>query len=169
MRCAVAPQLVGDQPPGLASLTLQQLTEEAFSCTPIAARLEQDVDHVAVLIDRTPEILPLPPDGHEEFVQVPGVAQVTLSPLEGTGVRGAELSTPLSDGLVGDDDAPLCQEIFDISEAQTEAEVEPDGLADDLRRKSVSVVAGRISCSSAQSASHRHNLTMPYRRVGPIR
>jgi hypothetical protein len=58
----------------------------------ITARLKQDVDHVAVLIDRTPEILPLPLDGHEGFVQVPGVAHATLSPLEGTGVRGAELS-----------------------------------------------------------------------------
>ncbi len=75
MRCTVASQLVGDQPPGLASLTFQQLAEEAFSRTPIAARLEQDVDHVAVLIDRTPEILPLPLDCHEEFVQVPGVAR----------------------------------------------------------------------------------------------
>ena len=123
MRCSVAPQLVGDDPPGHAALTFQQLTEETFSRTPIAARLEQDVDHVAVLVNGTPGILPLPLDGHEEFVEVPRIAQATLSPLEGTGVRGAELQTPQSDGLVGDDDPPLCQEIFDISKAQAEAVV----------------------------------------------
>jgi hypothetical protein len=37
---------------------------------------------------------------------------------------------------------PPCQEIFDISEAQAEAVVEPNGMADDLRRKSISVVVG---------------------------
>ena len=109
MRCCIAPQLVGDQPPGLASLTFQQLTEEVFGRTPIAARLEQDVDHVAVLVDSTPEIVLLTPDAHEEFIQVPRIAQVTLSPLEPTRILRTELPTPLSDGFVGNQDPPLCQ------------------------------------------------------------
>ena len=142
MRCCIAPQLVGDQPPGLASLTFQQLTEEAYSRMPIATRLDKDVDHVAVLVDGAPEIAPLTLDGHEEFVQVPRVPQATLSPLEPTGILGTELLTPLPDGLVGNDNPSLCQEILDISEAQTEAVVDPDGVADDLRRKSVSVILG---------------------------
>ncbi len=108
-------------------------------------RLEQDVDHVAVLIDRTPEILPPTLDGHEEFVQVPRIAQPTLATLERTGVLGTELQTPQSDGLVSDDDPPLCQEILDISKAQKEAVIEPDGVADDLRRESVSAVAGCVA------------------------
>ncbi len=144
LRCSVAPQFVGDQPSGLASLTFQQLSEEAFSRTPIAARLDEDVDRVAVLIDRTPEIVSLALDGHEEFVQVSRVAQTTLVTFERTGVLETELQTPQSDGLVCDHDPPLCQEIFDISEAQTEAVVEPNGMADDLRRESVSAVAGCV-------------------------
>ena len=36
--------------------------------------LEQDVDDVTVLVDGPPEILTLTADGHEEFVQMPGVA-----------------------------------------------------------------------------------------------
>ena len=137
----MASQLVGDQSPGFASLAFQQLTEEAFGDTPIAVRLEQDVDHIAVLVDGAPEVAPLTPDGHEEFVQVPRAAQTTLSPLEPTGIRGTELLAPLSDGLVGNNNSPLCQEILDISEAQTEAVVEPDGVADDLRRESLPVTA----------------------------
>ncbi len=39
---------------------------------------------------------------------------------------------------------PPCQEIFDISEAQAEAVVEPNGMADDLRRESVSAVVGCV-------------------------
>ncbi len=133
MRCCIAPQLVGDHPPGTAALTLQQSTEEAFSCTPIAARLEQDVDHVAVLVDRTPEIALLATDVHEEFIQVPRIAQSTLSLFESTRILGTELPTPLSNGLVGGQNPPFCKKIFDITEAQAEAVVEPDGVADDLR------------------------------------
>ncbi len=84
MRCYIASQLVRDYPPRHPALTLQQHTEETFSRTPITTRLDEDVDHVAVLVDRTPEIVSLTPEGHEEFVQVPGVAQATLSPLEVT-------------------------------------------------------------------------------------
>jgi hypothetical protein len=144
LRRGITPQLVRDQPPRRASLTLQQLTKEAFSRTPIATRLDEDVDHVAVLVDSTPEIVLLAPNVDEQFIQVPRIAQATLSPLESTRILGAKLPAPLSDGLVGNQDPPLCQEIFDITEAQAEAVVEPDGVADDLWGKSESVVAGRI-------------------------
>ncbi len=135
MRCCIAHQLVCDQPPRLAALTFQQLTEETFSRTPIATQLDEDVDHITVLVDGAPEIVLLTPNVHEEFIQVPRIAQPTSATLERTSVLGAELQTPQSDGLVSDDDPPRCQEIFDISEAQAEAVVEPNGMADDLRRE----------------------------------
>ena len=74
MSGAIAPQLVGDQSPWLPPLTLQELAEEALSCTPITTRLDEDVNGVSVLVDGAPEVLALPPDGHEELVQVPGIA-----------------------------------------------------------------------------------------------
>ncbi len=153
MGCSVAPQLVGDQAPGLASLTFQELAEEALGRTSIATRLDEDVDHVAVLVHGTPELLPLPPDGHQELVQVPGVAQEPWSPPERPGILGTELPTPLPDALVGDGDPQFCEEIFDIPEAQTETMLEPDGVADDLGWESVSVVAGNL-------ASHRPTLSL---------
>lgn len=84
--------------------------------------------------------LPLTLNLHEELVQVPRVAQTTFSPLERTSVLRPELSTPLTDGLVGDDDSPLSEEIFDVSQAQTETMVEPDSLTDDLWWESESAV-----------------------------
>ncbi len=50
---------------------------------------------------------------------------------------------PLADGFVRDRDPPLGEEIFDISETQAEAVIEPDGVTDDFGRESVSVIAGR--------------------------
>ena len=84
----------------------------------------------------TVEIVGNPMHRHEELIQVPCIAQSTLSPLEPTRILGTELPTALSDGLVGDQNPPLCQEIFDITEAQAETVVKPDGVADDLPKSS---------------------------------
>ena len=107
----------------------------------MASRLDEDIEDISVLVHSAPEILPLALDRHEELVQVPCVAQATFSPLELSCVLRTKLPRPLSDGLVGDDDAALNQEVFDISEAQTEAVIEPDCVADDLAWKSVSAVS----------------------------
>ncbi len=50
--------------------------------------LNQDIDHISILINGTPEIVPLPLDHHEELVQVPGVSQLSLLPPEIPGVVG---------------------------------------------------------------------------------
>jgi hypothetical protein len=91
---------------------------------------------------RPAKILLAPLDVHEEFIQVPGVAQASLPAPEETSVRGTERPTPLPNRLVGHGDAPLGEEIFGISKAQTETMVEPNGVTDDLWRESISPIAG---------------------------
>ena len=152
MHCAVAPQLVSDQPPRFASLTLQEFAKEPLGCTAIATRLDEDFDDVPGLIDGPPEIVPLTPDSHKELVQVPDVAQATLSPGEVSSAHRTELPTPLPDCLAGNDDPAFGEEIFDIWEAQTEAVVQPDSVADDLGWVSVSTVAGHIGFHRASLA-----------------
>ena len=51
------------------------------------------------------------------------------------------MQAPLSDRLVGHGDAALGEEVLDLTEAQAETVVEPDRVADDLGRESVSEVA----------------------------
>ncbi len=55
----IAPQLVGHQPPGFASLTFQESTEEAVGGPLIATGLDQDVNDIPVLIDSSTAIMPL--------------------------------------------------------------------------------------------------------------
>ena len=50
----VASQLIGNQPPRHAALPLQELAKEAFGGFPITARLDEDIDHITILIHRTP-------------------------------------------------------------------------------------------------------------------
>ena len=47
----VAAQLVGDQPPRLTLLALQQLAEKTFGSQAVTTRLDEDIDDVAILID----------------------------------------------------------------------------------------------------------------------
>ena len=61
----VAAKLVRNQKPWLAALPFQQLTEKAFGRQPITPWLDEDVDHVAILIDGPPEILLAPLNVHE--------------------------------------------------------------------------------------------------------
>ena len=68
VRGTVAAKLVGDQPSRLAPLPLHQLAEEPLGSAGVAPSLDQNVDHVAILIYRTPEVVALPADRHEYFI-----------------------------------------------------------------------------------------------------
>ncbi len=70
----VAEQLVGDHSSGDTALSFQQLPEEPGGGPLIAPRRYKDVDHVAVLVHGTPQILLPPLDLDEYLVQMPGVA-----------------------------------------------------------------------------------------------
>ena len=59
-------------------LVLVRVFEESFRNALITVRLDQNVDHVAVLIDGTPQILLSPIDSNQDLIQVPVVAQPFL-------------------------------------------------------------------------------------------
>jgi hypothetical protein len=46
--------------------------------------------------------------------------------------------------LVGNCDPALSQQVFNLPKTQAETVVKTNGMADDIRRKSVSVIVGRI-------------------------
>src|SRR5579864_1907645 len=110
----------------------------------ITVGLNQDVDHVAVLIHRTPEILLLAVDANENFVQVPHIAEAALAPLQFSGIVRTELLTPEPNRFIRDDDSAFGEKVLDISEAQAESMVNPDGIADDFRRETMTVIARPI-------------------------
>ena len=142
---AVAAELVGHETHRFLSLTLQELSKESPRRTPVPTRLDEEIDQVTVLIHRAPQILPLAVDRDEHFVQEPRIAESTLSALQPPGVIGAELPAPLPNGFVRHDEASLGQEILDIPEAQAVSVIQPDGVADDVRRKAMPKVAGSSS------------------------
>ena len=140
--CTVTLQLVDNQAKRNPPLTSQEFAKGALLCTTVASRLDEDVDQVAVLIDSTPQIVPLTVDRDEHFVQEPGIAESTLPSSQSPSVVWPELYAPAADCLVGDHNSSLRQQqILGISQADTKSVVEPDCVTDDLGRESVSAVA----------------------------
>ena len=145
----VATQLVGHETSRFLSLTLQEFPKESPRRPPVPTRLDKEVDQVTVLIHCAPEILALPVDRHEDFVQKPRISESPLSTFQPPRVVGAELPAPLPHGFVRHDDAPLGKEILDIPEAQAVSVIQPDGVADDFRRKAMPQVAGSTGIHTA--------------------
>ena len=90
---SVAAQLVGHQTHGFLALTLQQFSKDSLRRAPVPTGLDEEVDQVPVLVDRTPEILALTVDRDEDFVQEPRIAESTLTSLQPPGVVGLLIRT----------------------------------------------------------------------------
>jgi hypothetical protein len=97
--------------------------------------LQQNINNITILIDGTPKILLLAVDSDEEFVQIPSITEASLFPFKTSGIVGSEFPAPLADGFIRNNDSAFGQKIFNITEAQTEAMIDPCGVADDFRRK----------------------------------
>src|ERR671912_2295859 len=65
-------------------------------------------------------------------------------PTQVAGERRSELEHPAPDGLIGDFEPTLGQELLDISVAQCEPEIEPDGVSDDVGWNLVACVGDRL-------------------------
>ena len=98
-----------------------------------------------------------------------------VSPIEaGAGAgcwrRSAELGAPLPDRLVAEDDPASQHHLLDLTEAEREAVVEPDTVADDLRREAKPLVGrhtdGHQTSSQQQPIDHSNpqitKLTVPH-------
>ena len=111
----VASQFVGNDPQWFGTLAAQESSKESFCSALITMWLDQDVDHIAVLIHGTPQILLLTVDSNKDLVQVPVVAEPALTSLQFPSIVRTELLTPPSNRLIGHDDSTLGEKILDIS------------------------------------------------------
>ena len=138
----IAAKLVGNELPGWSPLVFQHLAKEALSGSPVSVACDQDIGDIAVLVHGSPKTMAFAADGDEQLVHVPDVPEATLSPPQSAGMRWSILAAPGSNGFVGYGDVTLSEKVLDISEAQSEPMVQPDGMADDLWWKAVASIQG---------------------------
>ena len=80
-------------------------------------------------------------DPHKDFVNVEGVAITLVLAFQSAGIDSAELDTPKTDRFAADGDTSLGKEIFNVTMAQIESVIEPDGVGYDGWRKSIAFVS----------------------------
>ena len=80
------------------------------------------------------------------------------------GHHRTEFEHPAADRLFADNEATLRQEVLNIAVAQSEPEIKPDGMADDVRRKSVPSIANGLHGPPLPHAPAPSlvNVAMPY-------
>src|ERR1700739_2176368 len=117
---AVASQLVCHDHPRHILQTLQQLSEKAPGSFGITPGLNEDVEHDAILIHSTPEIVLHTLDPDEGLVEVPFIPRPWPAAAQAVGKGLAEFLAPAPHGLIGDDNAPLGQKQLDIPQAEAE-------------------------------------------------
>jgi hypothetical protein len=139
----VAAKFVGHDHPRHVLKTFQQSLEEPFRSGPIASSLNQDVEHNAILIDRAPKVVLHALDPDEHLIEVPLVSWPRPAAAQAIGEIRAEFLAPPSHRLVGDDNASFSQDQLHIAQAEAEYVVQPHGMADDLGRKSMTIVGVR--------------------------
>jgi hypothetical protein len=169
-------QFGGDDHTGDVLALPQQLAEKSLRGLPVTPRLDQDVQHIPILIHSTPGIIAPTPNGEKRFVQVLLITWSGLSAPELVRKRLPKLAAPLPNRFVRQRDTACKQDLFHIAIAQAEPEMQADGVADDLRREPMTLIGGwkRVVCSSGEYytrdgswASGRVNLTMPVEGLTP--
>jgi len=79
LSCLVASELVRDQHTRNVLAPLQQFAKELLRCSLVPPALDEDIEHVPVLIEAVPQVVSFPVDLQEDFIQKPFVAQPSLS------------------------------------------------------------------------------------------
>ena len=132
LRGTVALELIGHDDPRDVLAPFEELAEERLRGFLVPPALHQDIEDMTVLIDDPPQIVPLTTDREKDLIQMPLVTLLRAPAPELIGILLAEFATPFPDGFVRDDHAADEQEFFHIPVAEREAEIEPDGMVDNL-------------------------------------
>jgi len=116
------------------------LLEEANCCLSISATLKVYVNNFTVLIDCAPKNVLFALDFYEDLIDKEAVPVSLVPPSKSPGVFGPKLDTPQSGRFVADHDSALGHEIFDVTNTQIEAVIEPDSVLNDLGRKRMTLI-----------------------------
>jgi hypothetical protein len=142
---AVAAETIGDEAFRLVSQPVQQSFEEPLGSGAIPSLLHQNIQNHALLVHGAPQIMQDTPNANEHFVQVPRISGLRPALVQSSGEVGTEFRAPQSNALVGHCDAALGENQLDVAQAEAEYMIQPNGLADDLRRKAMSGKGGVLS------------------------
>ena len=108
-------QLIGDNHARNVLQPFEQLAEKSLRGLFVAVALHKDIEHISVLIHRSPQRLSLATDGEEDLIQVPFVATArAATQFIGRGLTKCE--APLPHRFIGHGDPALGQKFLTRTE-----------------------------------------------------
>ena len=142
MSSAIGWRLVCDNRTRYVTKASEQLAKEPLYCFLVSTLLDQNIQHLAFLIYRTPELDLSSVDLHKHLIEVPRVTASPTIAMKSPRVFTSELKRPKANSLVRDFDATLQHHFLNITKTQAETKVEPCAMRDDFRRKAVTAIQG---------------------------
>lgn len=136
--CSVTAQFVGVDG-GWSLVVAQQHSEERLGRLSVAVFLQKNIQHSAMLVHGTPQPVLDALDLDADFIQVPMGTPMGFPFLQFLGDGGAELIAPVTNCFVTDLDSALEQQFFNISVAEREAVIQPNGVLDDALGETVAI------------------------------
>ncbi len=100
MRGSVASKLIGHEPPWRLALLLEKLAQEAGRGFLVSSLLDQDIQHLTILVHRSIQIALLTVDPEKHFIDKPLIATGPRTLSEPIGVNRAKAYAPTPDRLI---------------------------------------------------------------------
>ena len=137
--CRIGSQPVGHNPARRKAVFLKQLHHEFLSGLCIPSALDEEIEYLALVVDRPPEPVFIAADRNHHFIEVPMIARSRPRTADIRRDRWSELQEPPPDRLVRCVNASLGQQFLNIPKGQCEPGIEPDRVADDFWREAVAL------------------------------
>lgn len=134
---AVQAEAVRDDPSRLNRLISQKAPKQFERRLGIAPALNDQIQDLALVVHRAPEIHAPPADRADHFVQVPPRRRRWPPFPQAPGDQRTKLDRPAANGFVADLDSALSQQFLDIPKAQAVAEIQPHRMSDHIARKAM--------------------------------
>lgn len=125
--------------PGVAEQTAQELQGSVL----FPALLHEDVEHVALVIDRPPQLHPPAAYLHDDLIEVPATRWRTAASAQVGRDQRAELDDPATDRLPADLGPALRHKLLNVADAERETEIPAHCLHDDRCREPVTLETDR--------------------------
>ncbi len=109
-------QLIGDDHAWHIHESFEQLAEKSFRCFFVASALHQDIQHVAILIHGSPEVMLLASNREHHLIHIPLVATTRAATAQFIGIGLTKFEAPLPHRFIGHDDPALGQKLLNRTE-----------------------------------------------------
>src|SRR5258708_916064 len=119
----------------------EKLAEELFCGVLAASALHQNIKHVAILINSSPQIVGFAVDFQVHLVHMPCISAARTATAQLVGIHLPKLKAPLTHSFIRHDDSALCQKLFDIAKTERETEIDPNSVPDNFRWEAKAFVA----------------------------